>query len=172
MPLFLRRTVSFSPTVIRTSQIPVIYVFGRKPIDVLHCITELANSIRDSPRASSAERLVLRCNVAYSHKAAEIAERLCATLNCPVDHREIPLKAEPLRQSGCGVAENQRLETTEKATEDVLLYVGFESLSLTNLLVTHGSSEVRVFLFVVVARMTEPWFQRYMLTTLSHDEQG
>jgi diphthamide biosynthesis protein 2 len=126
----------------------VIYVFGHKPIDVLNCVIELTNSIRDSPRASSSERLVLRCDVVYSHKAAEIAERLYATLSCPVDYRETPLKAEPLGQPVRSVAENQRLGTTDEATEDILLYVGPESLSLANLLITHGSSEVpRYFLF-------------------------
>jgi len=159
-------------TFIRTSQIPVIYVFGRKPFDVLYCITELANSIRDSPRASSAERLVLRCNVVYSHRAVEIAERLHAILNCPVDYREIPPKAEPLGQPVRSVAENRRLGTIDQATEDVLLYIGSESLSLTNLLVTHGSSEVHISLVVEATRLAKSWTQRYILTTLLNDKQG
>ena len=133
----------------------MIYVFGHKSIDVLDCITEFTNSIRDSPRASSAERLVLRCDVVYSHKAAEIAERLCAALGLPVNYREIPLKAEPLGQGVRSVAENQRLGTSDQVTEGVLLYVGSESLSLTNLLVTHGSSEVHIPLVVMMIRVTE-----------------
>lgn len=120
----------------------MIYVFGHKPIDVLNCVTEFANSIRRSPRASSVGRLVVRCDVVYSHKAAEIAERLHATLGRPVDYLEIPLKAEPARQLVCSVAENRRSGTTDAATEDALLYIGPESLSLTNLLITHGPSEV------------------------------
>ena len=133
----------------------MIYVFGHKPIDVLNCITELTNSIRDSPRASSAERFVLRCDVVYSHKVAEIAEKLCSTLGRPVSYRESPLKAEPLGQPPRSIAENQRLETADGATEDTLLYVGPESLSLTNLLITHGSSEVPVVSFSTVIRATE-----------------
>lgn len=114
---------------------------------MLDCVTELTGSIRGSPRASSAERLVLRCDVVYSHKAAEVAEQLCAALGRPVNHREIPLKAEPPDQPVRPVAmANRRLGTTDRATEDVLLYVGPESLSFTNLLITHGSSEVLVFL--------------------------
>lgn len=122
----------------------MVYVFGHKPIDVSDCVRELADSIHDSPRASSAERLVLRCDVVYSHKGAEIAERLCAALSRPVNYRGIPPKAEPLGQRVGDVAGNQRLATTDQATEDVMLYIGSESLSLTNLLVTHGSSEVLV----------------------------
>lgn len=153
----LRRSIRLLSTFIRTSQIPVIYVFGHKPIDVLDCVTELANSIRDSPRASSTERLVLRCDVVYSHKAAEIAERLHTALGHLVNYREISLKAEPPGQPVRSVAaENQRLATKDQATEDVLLYIGSESLSLTNLLVTHGSSEVLSFLLIVVIRETEP----------------
>ena len=121
-------------------------MFGRKPIDVLDCVTELTNSIRDSPRASSAECLILRCDVAYSHKTAEVSKQLCIALGRPVNYREIPLKAEPPDRPVRPVAmANRRLETTDRTTEDVLLYVGSESLSLTNLLITHGSSEVLAF---------------------------
>lgn len=105
---------------------------------------ELTNSIRDSPRACSAERVVLRCDVVYSHSATKIAERLYDSLGRPVHYCEIPLKAKPLEQSIRSVAENQRLGVIDQATEDVLLYIGSESLSMTNLLVTRGSSEVPI----------------------------
>lgn len=134
----------------------MIYVFGHKLIDVLDCVTELTNSICDSPRASSAEHFVLRCDVVYSHKVAEIAERLYTALGRLVSYHEISLKAEPPGQPVRSVAaENQRLGTTDQATEDVLLYIGSESLSLTNLLVTHGSSEVLGFLLIVITQVTE-----------------
>ena len=157
---------------IRISQVPVIYVFGRKPIDVLNCVAELTNSIRESPRAFSAEHVVLRYDVVYSHNATEIAERLRASLGRPVYHREIPLKAEPSGWSTHSVAESRRLGSTDQATEDVLLYLGSESLSLTNLLMTHGSSEVLYPLVITLIRVTEPWMRRYTLTTLSRDKQG
>jgi len=113
---------------------------------VLDCVTELTGSIRDSPRASSAECLALRCDVVYSHKAAEIAEKLRIALGRPVNYREVPLKAEPPDRPVRPVAmANRRLGTTDRATEDVLLYVGPESLSLTNLLITHGSSEIHAY---------------------------
>lgn len=127
---------------IRTSLLPVIYVFGRKPIDVSNCVMELTDSIRDSPRACSAERVVLRCDVVYSHMGTEIAERLCVTLGRPVYYCEIPLKAEPVGRPVRSVTENQRLGATD---QDALLYIGSESLSMTNLLITHGSSEVPIF---------------------------
>ena len=150
----------------------MIYVFGHKPIDVINCVEELTNSIRDSPRASSVEHLVLRCDVVYSHKATEIAERLRATLGRPVDYREIPLKAEPLGQPVRSLAENQRLETTDNATGNIVLFIGPESLSLTNLLVTHGSSEVHRSSPPTVVRPTEARIHRFMLTILSSDERG
>jgi len=149
----------------------VIYVFGHKPIDVTNCVEELTNSIRDSPRASSVERLDLRCDVVYSHKAAEIAERLHATLGRPVNYREIPLKAEPQGQPVRSLAENQRLGTSDKPTEDVLLYIGPESLSLTNLLITRGSSEVLCRFPVTVVRVTELRIHRFMLMIPSSDKQ-
>jgi diphthamide biosynthesis protein 2 len=135
---------------------PVIYVFGRKPIDVPNCVAELTNSIRDSSRACSAGRVVLRCDVVYSHKAAVVAERLHDVLGCPVHHCEIPLKMEPLGQQIRNVGENQRLGAAGQVSEDVLLYIGSEGLSLTNLLVTHGTSEVRISLFATAMWETEP----------------
>jgi len=89
--------------------------------------------------------LALRCDVVYSHKAVEIAEQLHATLGRPVDYREILLKADPLEHSIRSLAENQRLGTTDIVTEDVVLYVGPESISLTNLLITHGVSEIHAY---------------------------
>ena len=150
----------------------MIYVFGHKSIDVTNCVNGLVNSIRDSPRASSAERLVLCCDVVYSHKVAEIAERLHATLGRPVNYHEIPLKAEPLGQPVRSLAENQRFGTTDKAIEDVVLYIGPESLSLTNLLITHGTSEVFHRLPFAVVRVTEPWIHRFMSMILSSDKRG
>ena len=168
LPLMINQISSIST---RTSQIPVIYVFGHRPIDVTNCVKELASSIRDSPRASSVERLVLCCDVVYSHRAAEIAERLYIALDRPVNYREIPLKAEPLAQPVRSLAENQRFGATDKAIEEVVIYIGPESLTLTNLLITHGSSEVlRHFPFAVV-RVTEPRIHRFMLTILSFDKR-
>jgi len=169
LPLMINQIL---PTSTRTSQIPVIYVFGHKPIDVANCVKELANSTRDSPRAPPVEGLVLCCDVVYSHKAIEIAERLHGALGCPVNYHEIPLKAEPLGQPVRSLAENQRFEAADKATEDVILYVGPESLSLTNLLITHGTSEVlRPFHFTAVW-VTEPRTRRFTLTILSSDKRG
>jgi len=160
------------PISTRTSQIPVIYVFGHKPIGVTNCVKELANSIRDSPRASSAKRLVLQCDVVYSHQAAEIAERLYRTLGRPVDCRDIPLKSEPLGQPVRSLAENQRFGATDRATEDIILYVGSESLSLTNLLITHGTSEVLRGSPLTVVWVTESRTHRFMLMILSSDKRG
>lgn len=129
---------------IRTSLLPVIYIFGRKQIDVSNCVTELTNSIRDSQRARSANRFTLRCNVVYSHIANAIADQLHTALDRPVHYRQIPLKAEPIEQPTRTAAENQRLGATYHASEDVVLYIGSDSLSMTNLLITHGTSEVPV----------------------------
>ena len=138
----------------------MIYIFGRKQIDVSNCVTELTNSIRDSHHARSAERVVLQCDVVYSHIANDIAEQLHAALDRPVHYREIPFKAEPLGQPAHSVAENQRLGATDQASENVLLYIGSDSLSMTNLLITHGSSEVPV-------DFSSSWYRK-----LSHRTEG
>lgn len=150
----------------------MIYVFGRKPIDVLDCVTGLVNSINDSPRACSVECVVLRCDVVYSYKAAEIADRLHAALDRPIYYRDVPLKAEPQGQPVRSVGESERSRATDQAAEDVVLYIGPESLSLTNLLVTHGSSEVLDLQLFLPTWETELLPQRSMLTTRSHAKQG
>jgi hypothetical protein len=46
----------------RTSRLPVIYVFGKKPIDVDDCSERL-------PEVFEGTGAILRCNVAYAHQA-------------------------------------------------------------------------------------------------------
>ena len=64
----------------------------------------------------------------------------------------IPPRAEPSGRSTHTVAESRRLGSTNQAAEEVLLYLGSESLSLTNLLMTHGSSQVLRPLVVALMR--------------------
>ena len=84
----------------------------------------------------------------------------------------IPLRAEPSGRSTRTVAGGRRLGSTNQAAEEVLLYLGSESLSLMNLLMTHGSSEVLRLLVVALIRVTELWVQRYTLQPCHATSKG
>lgn len=55
----------------RTYRIPVLYVFGKKDIDVPDCTHKLAESLREYRPSSDTElsSVILRHDVAYTHKA-------------------------------------------------------------------------------------------------------
>jgi diphthamide biosynthesis protein 2 len=60
---------------VRTYRLPVIYVFGQKPIDGDHCVTQFVHILGTLPteNASTKKRAVLlRHDVAYSHRAGEL----------------------------------------------------------------------------------------------------
>ncbi|KAJ7749068.1 putative diphthamide synthesis protein-domain-containing protein [Mycena maculata] len=94
----------------QTSRLPVIYVFGKKPIDVDDCSQRV-------PGVFEGKRALLRCDVAYIHQAESIATALTQALQVPVS-----LEAETEPES--------------------IIYIGGESLGLTNLLITHSACSV------------------------------
>jgi diphthamide biosynthesis protein 2 len=60
-----------SPLTIRTYRLPVVYVFGRKPIDVVHCVAQFVNVLNTSS-AKNETTVLLRHDVAYTHYAGEL----------------------------------------------------------------------------------------------------
>ncbi|EPQ53261.1 diphthamide biosynthesis protein [Gloeophyllum trabeum ATCC 11539] len=135
----------------KTYRMPVIYVFGKKTLDVEDCVSKLAECIssKDQPK-----RVVLRHDVAYSHVAGHVINRLRGALpGVTIEYSRIPLRLDPSPHKPNAVAPSS--EATLANTEDgdgadafdqdnnpLILYIGGESLGLTNLLMTHASSEV------------------------------
>jgi hypothetical protein len=65
----------------RTSRLPVVYVFGRKSIDVQDCVEELTKivaSITDSTETTKKSALI-RHDVAYTYRAGGFADFLPRT---------------------------------------------------------------------------------------------
>ncbi|KAH8105233.1 putative diphthamide synthesis protein-domain-containing protein [Cristinia sonorae] len=123
----------------QTSRLPVIYVFGRKEIDADDCARRLAEYINAAQR--HIETVLLKLEVAYAHAAGEIVSRLQRILtSTKILYSHLPLKAEPVKASATAGPSSEPLE--KSSTVDEILYVGGESLSLTNLLMTHSSCEV------------------------------
>ncbi|KAK7039454.1 2-(3-amino-3-carboxypropyl)histidine synthase subunit 2 [Favolaschia claudopus] len=90
----------------QTSRLPVIYVFGKKAIDVDDCSRRIAEIFEGTS-------VILRYDVAYAHQSESIAAALKQQLKVPV---------------------------SDEATD--IVYIGGESLGLTNLLITHSTCKV------------------------------
>ncbi|KAH9850904.1 diphthamide biosynthesis protein [Lenzites betulinus] len=142
----------------QTSRLPVIYVLGKKPVDPAHCASSLGETL-GSASLSSKNTIVLRYDVAYAHRADEIiAELKTRKQSWRILHTALPLSTQPspsepqrLSQPQKHHANDQPLAPAEDVSqpeddaspeESVVFYVGGESLTLTNLLLTHASYEV------------------------------
>ncbi|KAJ7230710.1 putative diphthamide synthesis protein-domain-containing protein [Mycena pura] len=110
----------------QTSRLPVIYVFGKKLIhldDCSRCLSEIYEGTE----------ALLRCDVVYAHQAESIASALRQTLNVPIRYQQFNLTSIP--------SQVPPVLDSESAPESII-YIGGESLGLTNLLITHSTSTV------------------------------
>ncbi|KAG2124801.1 putative diphthamide synthesis protein-domain-containing protein [Suillus clintonianus] len=138
------------------SRLPVIYVFGKKPIDVDDCINQLGNCLttrlQEDTNSDSGNRpdILLRYDVGYSYCADVITHRLGSelqSLTIRVLHDPLPTRLDPKTT----VHSPKTFEpAVAKADEDictnvVIAYIGGESLNLTNLLMTHSHCEVYAY---------------------------
>ncbi|KAI0665615.1 diphthamide biosynthesis protein [Trametes maxima] len=146
------------------SRLPVIYVLGKKPLEPSHCTESFLGALNSS---LDNKTVVLKFDVAYTHKSdaviAELKSRLSPSTR--ILHTTIPLMVSPpTSEPQNAVPSLQESHAPEKPSpsehmaheaapeESVILYVGGESLALTNLLLTHGSYEV--FSYDPKSRMT------------------
>ncbi|KAJ7485139.1 putative diphthamide synthesis protein-domain-containing protein [Mycena galericulata] len=113
----------------QTSRLPVIYVFGKKPIDVDDCSRRVAG-IFEGTRAS------LRYDVAYIHHAESIATALRQALNVPISNPHISVVSIPSQTP------LEAPTTDAELPPESIIYIGGESLGLTNLLITHSECSV------------------------------
>ncbi|KAI6014347.1 putative diphthamide synthesis protein-domain-containing protein [Pisolithus marmoratus] len=139
----------------QTSRLPVIYVFGRKPIDVDSCAKQVVDVIVSNDESVSS--VLIRHDVAYSYRAGEIIkelrDRTAATATRIVYHG-VPTQMEPSparsKSDSSPTPEKHedndtlRTESSADLVEDdgVIIYIGDESLTLTNILMTHSSNKV------------------------------
>ena len=54
---------------LRTSRLPVIYVFGKKPLDIDRCVEALASEFESNSQKDSTTVILLRHDVVYTHHA-------------------------------------------------------------------------------------------------------
>ncbi|KAG0698784.1 putative diphthamide synthesis protein-domain-containing protein [Suillus ampliporus] len=134
------------------SRLPVIYVFGKKHIDVDDCINQLGECLTTKLQqhtnndSDSRPTVLLRYDVGYSYRADIIAHRLegrLQSLNTRVLHHPLPTRLDPKTTAQSPkTLEQTSAEVDEDGHADVIIaYIGGESLNLTNLLMTHSHCE-------------------------------
>ncbi|KAI9461404.1 diphthamide biosynthesis protein [Russula earlei] len=127
----------------KTYRLPVIYVFGKKPLDVSDATEKLLESFASSN--ASAESVILTHDVAHTHEEENLISALRSVLanrNISVSFSPIPRALSPPTTS---VSEdvNSRPDSSENNT--AILYVGAPSLRLTNLLLRHPTTPVHAY---------------------------
>ncbi|KAJ3519511.1 hypothetical protein NM688_g9292 [Phlebia brevispora] len=128
----------------QTSRLPVIYVFGKKPIDVSDCVEHLLQSTQSTQ--ADMTLVTLRTNVAYAHVAEQVVQGLRAALppTTHLSYTPIPLLTKPQEHLPSSEQDAPSVDA-DSDEKGVILYVGEESLALTNLLVTHASCEIHSY---------------------------
>ncbi|KAG1824103.1 putative diphthamide synthesis protein-domain-containing protein [Suillus variegatus] len=138
------------------SRLPVVYVFGKKPIDVDDCIDQLrqclTTQLQQDTTSNSNNRptVLLRYDVGYSCRADVIAHRLQDELQClntKVLHDPLPTRLDPKTtvQSPKTFEQTGAESNEDSFTNVIIAYIGGESLNLTNLLITHSHCEVYAY---------------------------
>ncbi|KAI0084566.1 diphthamide biosynthesis protein [Irpex rosettiformis] len=120
----------------QTSRLPVVYVFGRRSIDIDDCIAQFSDIIKAADHQS--RKILLRTDVRYSHVANDILAAIKKALpECDVFGRTVPLFTRPNDET------SPQANTHPRDVEfDTILFVGSESLTLTNLLMTNAHCQV------------------------------
>ncbi|KAJ6524439.1 putative diphthamide synthesis protein-domain-containing protein [Mycena vulgaris] len=114
----------------QTSRLPVIYVFGKKPVDVDDCSQRLAGVFEGMGA-------ILRYDVAYAHQAESIAAALRQSLQIPISIARISSFSAPSQ-----TPPEADIKTDLESAPESIIYIGGESLGLTNLLITHSACSV------------------------------
>ncbi|KAF9444614.1 diphthamide biosynthesis protein [Macrolepiota fuliginosa MF-IS2] len=121
-----------------TSRLPVIYVFGKKKLDIEQCVSRLVEAYKSHTPDCPPKIAAFRYEVAYSHLEEVILPRLQAAfepLNVTIQYTKLKTKSAPADTN------NQ----PPPIDYSLVLYLGGESLSLTNLLMTHAFCDVLSF---------------------------
>ncbi|KAJ2933761.1 hypothetical protein H1R20_g3331, partial [Candolleomyces eurysporus] len=122
----------------QTSRLPVIYVFGKKPLDLDHALSSILEVVSNNDEEPSNPSVLLKSDVIYSHLMGDFSAKIQDALrlrNATVTYSPLPPKTLPAKSGDQPDIHDQETYTT-------ILYIGGETLALTNLLMTNGQSQV------------------------------
>ncbi|KAJ8091767.1 Diphthamide biosynthesis protein 2 [Marasmius tenuissimus] len=123
------------------SRLPVVYVFGKSPIDVDDCVSKLSAHATET----ETETILLRHEVGYTHLAESIVDKLRASHpQLSIRYTKLPTKLFPSSSSSFPPSPSPPQDKEDPTPEtETILYIGpSTSLTLTNILITHPSSTV------------------------------
>ncbi|KAF8547442.1 diphthamide biosynthesis protein [Imleria badia] len=131
----------------KTSRLPVVYIFGRKPIDVEDCVQGLSKILASVPEAGEGETrsVLVRHDVGYTYQAGDVVRQLRDKTGLSVLYHEIPTWVDPapiLPSTADEASTSSDSDSKIDEVASIILYIGEESLTLTNLLLTHSSRHV------------------------------
>ncbi|KAJ2716551.1 Diphthamide biosynthesis protein 2 [Coemansia spiralis] len=123
-----------------TSRIPVLYAFGREPLDVAVCAKHIADAL-------PARNLLLLCDVPYAHALDAVADAVRAASSGTVVASTIAVRDRPyVPHTDAAAAIRPGRTWTLPAGQSIgdytIVYIGGESLTLTNIMVTERSAGV------------------------------
>ncbi|EEB92559.1 hypothetical protein MPER_08911, partial [Moniliophthora perniciosa FA553] len=131
----------------RLTGCPLINVFGEKDLDIDDCVARLVDAFSASSEESSlqAKTVVLRHDVAYTHKAGTLLQcfqEVFQPRGVQVMYSQVPEKIVP-----ASPVQKQPLDESERISKPpvqdcTIFYIGDENLGLTNLIITHSSCNV------------------------------
>ncbi|KAK2459520.1 hypothetical protein APHAL10511_008462 [Amanita phalloides] len=122
----------------QTSRLPVIFVLGKRKIDTGHCVETLVNTLKSNVPSGSqvSGPILLRLDVAFAHRAEEIRDQLEQVLGLSIRYTKPSSKSVP------SSTESSSSQPEPLSHYPTILYVGGESLGLTNLLMTNAASNI------------------------------
>ncbi|TPX45357.1 hypothetical protein SeLEV6574_g03908 [Synchytrium endobioticum] len=120
-----------------TRRLPVQYVFGQDPVNV----DDVMQNLNQLLEADADRRVLVLYDVVYHHCIASIKQRL-DTVKYP-NLVLSTVESERITSTGSGCSGRQYVLKENSSINDyTIFYIGPESLTLTNIIVTHPSSTV------------------------------
>ncbi|KXN92635.1 Diphthamide biosynthesis protein 2 [Leucoagaricus sp. SymC.cos] len=126
-----------------TSRLPVIYVFGRKTVNIELCVLELAKAYKSRNSEYPSRMALFKHEVGYTHLAGQFTLSLYSSVAILIRLAFEPLKV--IIQYVKPASKSMPSEPADPPTivdYSVVFYVGGETLSLTNLLMTNAFCDV------------------------------
>ncbi|KAF9039326.1 diphthamide biosynthesis protein [Panaeolus papilionaceus] len=121
------------------ARLPVIYVFGKKPLDIDHCVASFASAYDTYKTPSDAEVqadvILLTHDVSYTH----LSEHLLRSIQDTFHSRQATISYHARQNISASGAQSALLTDSKPST---IFYVGPDSLSLANLITTNFGCKV------------------------------
>ncbi|KAL5519746.1 hypothetical protein ACEPAG_1406 [Sanghuangporus baumii] len=139
----------------QTSRLPVIYVFGRKHLNVKECVDKISAHLEGdiTEHAQDINILYLRHDVGFAHLSDDLFRslRLAMDGRYHIEYERLPEQSMPMASHSSLNQQNQHTSSSDGSGQDthsscpkrkIIVWVGEESTTLTKLLMASSGSSV------------------------------